>query len=89
MLDLDSRKRRLSFRAWHRGTKEADIMIGGFVTARLDSFSLDEMAWLERFLEETDVDIMSWITGTQPVPEAWQGELMTAMQRLDYIRLSQ
>jgi antitoxin CptB len=87
-LDPDARKRRLHFRAWHRGTKEADLMIGGFVDRLLPTITPAQMDWMERFLEETDVDIMSWITGTAPCPAAFEGEMMQAMRTLDYIPLS-
>lgn len=83
--DLEFRKRRLRFRAWHRGTKEADLLIGGFLDRNIDNWSEAEIAWYEALLEETDVDIMAWAIGKQPVPERFQGPLMEAMHRLDYI----
>jgi antitoxin CptB len=85
---LETRKRRLYFRAWHRGTKEADLMIGGFVSARLPAMDEAELGYLETLMHETDVDIMSWVTGTQPAPAQFQGAVMTAMQKLDYIPLA-
>jgi antitoxin CptB len=39
-------------------------------------------------MEEQDVDIMAWAIGTAPVPQRWQGELMTAMQQLNYIPIA-
>lgn len=84
-LDRDAHLKRLRFRAWHRGTKEADLLIGGF----FDRFSADwsdaDCAWFEALLVEDDVDVMAWAIGTQPVPERWAGPMMTRMQRLDYI----
>jgi antitoxin CptB len=75
MPDLDTRRRRLVFRANHRGTKEADLMIGGFVTrhaATLDSAQLDE---LEALLELPDVDLADWLTGRREAP----GDVATAL----------
>lgn len=83
--DLEARKRRLQFRAWHRGTKEADLLIGSFVDHRLSDMTEEEIEWLERFLEENDVDIMSWMTGTLSPPSAFDGPLMDAMRKLDYL----
>jgi antitoxin CptB len=83
--DFDRRKRRLKFRAWHRGTKEADLMIGGFVDRRYTSLTPEELDWFERLVEENDVDIMAWVTGSRPCPADFDGALMMAMQRLDYI----
>ena len=86
MIDpLDQRKRRLHFRAWHRGTREADLLIGGFVDSRLNSFGEADLHWMERLLDEQDVDILAWIMGTAPPPEAFAGPLMDAMRQLDYV----
>ncbi|MBV7256909.1 succinate dehydrogenase assembly factor 2 [Pacificimonas sp. WHA3] len=82
---MAARRRRLKFRSWHRGTKEADLLIGGFCDRHLNSWGEDMIAWYESLLEEQDVDIMAWAIGTQPVPERFQGAAMDAMKVLDYI----
>ncbi|WP_224199681.1 MULTISPECIES: FAD assembly factor SdhE [Pacificimonas] len=82
---LAARRRRLHYRSWHRGTKEADILIGGFCDKHLADWGEAEIQWYEQLLEETDVDIMAWAIGTAPVPERYQGEIMSAMQALDYL----
>lgn len=81
----DSRRRRLHFRAWHRGTREADFMIGGFFDRYGADWSETELDWFERLLNEDDVDIMAWAIGTETVPAAFQGAQMDAMQKLDFI----
>ena len=86
--DLESRKRRLLFRASHRGTKEADIMIGSFVERNLAAMSEEDVAWFERFLEENDVDIMAWMIGRKQPPAEFEGSMMDAMRRLDYLPVS-
>lgn len=83
--DLESRKRRLLFRSSHRGTKEADIMIGSFVERNIETMTEEDIAWFERFLEENDVDIMAWMIGRQQPPAEYEGPLMEAMRRLDYL----
>lgn len=84
MLD-DPDTKRLRWRAHHRGTKEADRMIGGFFDAHHQQWGSQERALFLELLEEQDVDIMAWCIGTQAVPERFQGPMMTAMQRLDYL----
>jgi antitoxin CptB len=84
-MDRDTRLKRLRFRAWHRGTKEADLMIGGFFDRFAPGWDEEQIAWLEAFLEEQDVDIMGWAIGTIPVPERWQGPMMEQMRVLDYV----
>jgi len=78
---------RLKFRAWHRGTREADFMIGGFFDQHHAGWSEAEMAWFEALLEEDDVDVMAWALGTAAVPPHYQGAMMEAMKRLDYVHI--
>lgn len=85
-MDRDARLRRLSFRAWHRGTKEADMLIGGFFDRHSSAWDKAEMDWFELLLEEQDVDIMAWAIGTAAAPERYEGPLMRQMQSLNYIK---
>jgi antitoxin CptB len=66
---LDQRRRRLLFRATHRGTRENDLLVGGFVAAGLDAFSDAELAALEAILELPDPLLGDWLTGRAPVPD--------------------
>jgi len=79
--------KRLAWRAHHRGTKEADLMIGGFFDAHHASWSEAERAQFEAMLEEQDVDIMAWALGTETPPDHFNGPMIEAMQKLDYIRI--
>lgn len=73
--DLSPRRRRLVFRATHRGTKETDLMVGGFVTRNIATFSEAELDELEGVLELLDVDLADWLSGRRPIPP----EVMTPM----------
>lgn len=84
-MDRDLRLKRLAYRSWHRGTKEADLMVGGFFDRYSAAWSDGELAWFEALIDEEDVDIMAWAIGTQAPPSQFGGPMMTAMQRLDYI----
>ena len=72
---LSPRRRRLLFRAWHRGTKEADLMIGTFVKRNIAAFSEGELEELESVLELQDVDLADWLSGRRAIPP----EVMTPM----------
>ena len=78
----------LKYRAWHRGTREADMMIGGFFDAHHAAWDAHERALFAALLAETDVDIMAWAIGTQPVPDRYRGPMMVTMQQLDFIRIA-
>jgi antitoxin CptB len=79
------RLKRLQFRAWHRGTREADYMIGCFFDRFHGDWSETEIDWFEALIEEDDVEIMAWALGTEPVPERYAGAQMDRMRQLDYV----
>jgi antitoxin CptB len=87
MSDLDPRLARARFRAWHRGTREADYMIGGFFDRNHSAWSQGDLEWFEALLEEDDVEIMAWALGSVEVPENYAGSLMRALQKLDYVTI--
>ena len=86
-MDTASRIRRSKFRAWHRGTREADYLIGGFFDRYHAGWDEDAFAWFEALLEEDDVDVMAWALGTAPVPDRFAGPQIAAMQKLDYVTI--
>ena len=86
-MDSATRLRRLHFRAWHRGTREADYLIGGFFDRYHQQWSEAEIVWFETLIEEQDVDILAWALGTADVPTQFHGTMMDALKRLDYIQI--
>ena len=85
----DPELKRLAWRAHHRGTKEADLLIGGFFDAHHSSWGAKERAQFAAMLEEQDVDILAWAHGTAEPPQEFAGEMMDRLRMLDYIRISQ
>ncbi|RJY08631.1 succinate dehydrogenase assembly factor 2 [Aurantiacibacter aquimixticola] len=85
--DLTQRLARAKFRAWHRGTREADYMFGGFYDTYHADWDEDGLAWFEALLDEDDVDVMAWALGRQEPPKSFQGERMEALRKLDYVRI--
>jgi antitoxin CptB len=86
-MDNASRIRRLKFRAWHRGTREADYMIGGFFDRYHREWGPDELDWFEALLEEDDVEILAWALGTEAVPAEFAGAQMDAFRKLDFVEI--
>jgi len=78
--ELDSRRRRLVFRAQHRGTKETDILIGGFVARHIATLSDADVAALEDILELWDVDLADWLSGRRPIPPEYDTPLLRRIQ---------
>ena len=75
---LDARRRRLLFRATHRGTRENDILVGGFVSARIAAFTDEEMDAVEDILELPDPAVSDWLTGRTALPEG--AAMLSAMR---------
>jgi antitoxin CptB len=67
---MDDRLKRLHYRATHRGTREADHLVGGFVEAHLNGLDMPTLAALEVLMDESDVDLVNWIMGrASPLPD--------------------
>ncbi len=78
---MDDRRKRLLYRATHRGTKEADVIIGGYFTATVAGLTDAQLAEAEVLLEENDLDLTDWLMGRQPVPERWRGTIFDDVMR--------
>ena len=85
---MDEVLRALKYRAEHRGTREADMLIGGFFDAHHAGWDAHDRGLFAALLMETDVDIMAWAIGTLPVPQRYQGPMMDAFRKLDFIRIA-
>ncbi|GAA2871615.1 antitoxin CptB [Aminobacter niigataensis] len=67
---LDTRRRKLLFRSWHRGMREMDLILGNFADAHIDRLNDEQLDLYEALLDITDRDLLSWIVGEVQVPEA-------------------
>ncbi len=85
--DFAARLARARFRAWHRGTREADFMIGGFFDRHHAHWDGDELAWFEALLEQDDVDIMAWALKVRPAPPEFRGPMIEDLEKLDYVTI--
>ena len=70
------RLNKIRFRAWRRGFREADLILGGFADACLPSMSEEDVAQFERLLEQPDHDIYAWILGRSAPPPAFDDDLL-------------
>lgn len=76
---MDTRRRRLLFRARHRGTHETDLLVGGFVAETIERLDESGLASLEAVLELPDVDLFDWLTGRRPLPSEHETTILRAM----------
>ncbi|MGA8401730.1 MAG: succinate dehydrogenase assembly factor 2 [Stellaceae bacterium] len=64
----DPRRKRLLFRSWHRGTREADLILGSFADEHLAVFDAAQLDRYEALLDRSDPEIFDWLTGREAPP---------------------
>jgi antitoxin CptB len=67
--ELNSLRKRLIFRSWHRGTREMDLIMGRFADLAVPEMKPAELVDYAKLLEENDPDIYDWVCGRAAVPE--------------------
>ena len=76
---IETRRKRLLWRASHRGLREMDLLLGGFARSHIGTFSANELDELETIIAIPDQELMGWILGDQPVP---RGQATTTLKAL-------
>lgn len=77
--ELEIRRKRLRFRAWHRGTKEADLLIGPFADAALGGMDHEALDDFEAILRLPDPNLVTWLTRQVPLPDDVASPVMLMM----------
>ncbi|GGF23370.1 hypothetical protein GCM10011321_13440 [Youhaiella tibetensis] len=82
------RRRRMRYRAWHRGTREMDLILGPYADAHIEGLPEAELDRLEKLMNEEDTDLLKWIMGQEPVPGDVDAELLAVLARFNDARLA-
>src|ERR1700736_6613852 len=77
---LDLRRRKLLFRAWHRGMREMDLIMGGFADVRVGALSERELTEFERLIDVPARALLAGITGEEAVPPYFDGALFRGLR---------
>jgi antitoxin CptB len=77
---LDLRRRRLLFRAWHRGMREVDLIMGRFADATIDRLGEGDLDEFERLLDVPDPEVLAWVTGDAAPPASHDGALFRQLR---------
>ena len=81
---MDERRRKLQFRAWRRGFRELDLIIGSFADKHLESMTEAEVDGFEQLLKVQDWEMFSWLTGTAAIPPHRKGPLLQRLCDYEY-----
>lgn len=77
---MDEVCKRLRFRAWRRGFRELDLILGPFADAQIALLNDSELGEFERLLDAPDQDVYSWIVGRSAAPALFEGGVMGRIQ---------
>jgi antitoxin CptB len=75
-----TRLNRIRFRAWRRGFREADLILGSFADLHVGAMSPGELDRFEALLEQADHDIYAWIMGSAPAPAAFDDDILERLR---------
>ncbi|MDV7271044.1 succinate dehydrogenase assembly factor 2 [Thioclava sp. A2] len=64
----EARLKRMKMRAWRRGTKEMDLILGPYADTNLEGMDAAKLDLFDALLEEYDQDLYPWVSGTRPCP---------------------
>lgn len=78
--DLETARRRVRYRAAHRGTKELDIILGGFADARAADFDAETLRRFEKLLAHEEMELQDWLLGNKEIPAGADGHLLRAIR---------
>jgi antitoxin CptB len=77
---MDDRRKRLIFRAWRRGFREIDLILGGFADKSAASLPEADLRAFEALLDTSDQDVYDWILGRVAPPEAHDTPLLAQLR---------
>lgn len=78
---LGARRKKALFRAWHRGTREMDLVFGRFADAEIATLGDSELSTFEALLDVSDTDLFKWVTGAETIAAEHDSPLFTRIRR--------
>ncbi len=79
MNDLETYKKKIIFKASHRGSKEMDILLGNFIKKYIELFNENELGLFNDILECDDDDIYQWIIGKKEIPSQYSNRVFSLL----------
>jgi antitoxin CptB len=77
---LDERRRKLLFRAWRRGVRETDLIVGRFADAYIDKFDDVGLDDFERLIEAPNAELYAWVVGTETAPAQYDTAVLAKLR---------
>jgi antitoxin CptB len=77
---LDERRRKLLFRAWRRGVREMDLIIGRFADAYIEQFDQPGLDDFERLIEVPNAELYAWVIGAEAAPSNFDTAVLAKLR---------
>jgi antitoxin CptB len=77
---LDARRKKLLFRAWRRGVREMDLIVGRFADAHIDKFDAEGLDDFERLIEAGNSELYAWVVGTENAPARYDTVVLAQLK---------
>ena len=77
---LDVRRRKILFRAWHRGLREVDLILGRFADGNIEQLTEADLSEFENLMSVPDGELLAWLTGEAEVPATYDGPLFRRLR---------
>lgn len=77
---LDERRRKLLFRAWRRGVRETDLIVGRFADVHIDKFDEHDLDDFERLMEAPNAALYAWVVGAETVPADYDTAVLAKLR---------
>jgi antitoxin CptB len=77
---LDVRRRKLLFRAWRRGVREMDLIVGRFADAHIDKFDDAGLDDFERLIEAPNAALYAWVIGAEDIPANYDTAVLASLR---------
>jgi len=77
---LDVRRRRLLFRAWRRGVREVDLIIGRFADAYIEAFDDADLDDFERLIEAPNANLYAWVINSAVAPPPYDTAVLAKLR---------
>ncbi len=81
---MDERRRKLRFRAWRRGFREMDLLMGSFADAHIDGLTDDDLDEFERLLSTPDWEVYAWLVDGKETPPNFESPLLDRLKEFRY-----
>ena len=81
---MDTRRKKLQFRAWRRGFREMDLLMGSFADAHIAEFDEAGLDEFEALLGVPDWEVYAWLIGQQAIPENYEGPVLDQLISFRY-----